>query len=178
MRKVAAWLCFVSLLALCGVCHSSNSHTSNRSKPDCVPFTDASKHVGTSTCISGTVFHVEDAKDGFVFLRFCKQAQGCPFTVVVFPADARKVGDIRQLEGRQIEVTGMLKDYRGRTEIVLRRTQQLGESAFVVIPQVPTEYDAERQGHYSAGKFSMPKAKKSQKKQGKPISIEDPEEPE
>jgi anti-sigma B factor antagonist len=92
--------------------------------------------------------------------------------------DARKVGDIRQLEGRQIEITGMLKDYRGRAEIVLRRTQQLGESAFVVIPQVPTDYDAERQGHYSAGKFSMPKEKKNSKKQGKPISIEDPEEPE
>lgn len=172
MRNVAAVFSFASLFFLCGVCSSSN-----RSKSDCVLFTDAAKHVGTNTCVSGIVFHVEEARDGFMFLRFCKEEKSCPFTVVVFPADTRKVGDIRQLEGRQIEIRGMLKDYNGRAEIVLRRTQQLGESAFVVVPQVPTEYDAERRGHYSAGKFSMPKAKKSHKKQGKPISIEDPEEP-
>jgi len=172
MRILSAFVLFASFFHLCEVCHASHLP-----KPVCVPFTDASKYVGTATCVSGTVFHVEDAKDGFVFLRFCKGAEPCPFTVVVFPADTRNVGDIRQLEGRPIEITGMLTDYQGRVEIVLRRTQQLGQSAFVVVPQVPTEYDAERQGHYSAGKFSLPKAKKSHKKQGKPISIEDPEEP-
>jgi hypothetical protein len=61
--------------------------------------------------------------------------------------------------------------------MVLRHTQQLGENAYAVIPQVPTDYDVERRGHYSAGKYSHPKAKKSHKKQGAPISIEDPGEP-
>jgi hypothetical protein len=59
----------------------------------------------------------------------------------------------------------------------LRHTQQLGESAFVVVPAVPTDYDVERRGHYSAGKSSHPKAKETTKKQGAPISIEDPGEP-
>jgi len=43
---------------------------------------------------------------------------------------------------------------------------------------VPTDYDVERRGHYSAGKYKRPKASKTKhKKQGAPISIEDPEEP-
>jgi len=150
----------------------------NPSKLDCVSFADASKHVGTTQCVSGTVLHVEDGTNGVTFLNFCKQAKACPFIVVVLPDDLRKVGDIRQLEGRQIEIKGTIQDYDGRAQIVLRHTQQLGEGAFLVVPRVPTDYDVERPGHYSAGRFKRPKAaKKTHAKQGQPVSIEDPEQP-
>lgn len=172
MRLSLLALSLASLLALGRVCHASHP-----AKHDCVPFSEASKYVGTDACVSGTVLHVEDGSNGMTLLHFCTDAKDCPFTVVVLPADTRKVGDIRQLEGRQIEIRGTISDYNGRAGIVLRRTKQLGESAFVVVPPVPTDYDVERRGHYSAGKFSHPKAKKTHKKQGRPISIEDPEEP-
>ncbi len=172
MRFFSAVASSFFLLVLCEV-----SHGKNLAKPDCVPFAEASKHLGTDACVSGTVLKVEDGNNGMMLLHFCKDTKECPFTVVVFPADLKKVGDLRELEGRQIEIRGTIQDYSGRAEMVLRRTQQLGESAFVVVPQVPTDYDVERQGHYSAGKYSRPKAKKSNKKQGKPVSIEDPEEP-
>jgi len=98
--------------------------------------------------------------------------------VIVFPDDLEKVGDIRQLEGRQIEIKGTIEDDDGRPGITLRRTQQLGESAFLVVPPVPTDYDVERPGHDSAGRFKHPRASKTKhKKRGPPISIEDPEEP-
>jgi hypothetical protein len=93
------------------------------------------------------------------------------------PRDLKKVGDIQQLEGRMVEIKGTIQDHDGRAEIVLRHTQQLGESAFVVVPVVSTDYHVERRGHYSAGKYSHPNAKKTTKKQGGPISIEDPGEP-
>jgi DNA/RNA endonuclease YhcR with UshA esterase domain len=150
---------------------------SNPSKHDCVSFAEASKHVGTSACVSGTVLHVEDGRKGAKILNFCKD-KTCPFTVVVFPGDLKKMGDVRQLEGRQIEIKGTIQDYDGRAEIILRRSQQLGEGAFLLFPAVPTDYDVERPGHYSAGKFKRPKAaKKTHPKEGDPISIEDPGEP-
>jgi DNA/RNA endonuclease YhcR with UshA esterase domain len=149
----------------------------NPSKLDCVSFAEASKHVGTSACVSGTVLHVEDGRKGAKILNFCKD-KTCPFTVVVFPGDLKKMGDVRQLEGRQIEIKGTIQDYDGRAEIILRRSQQLGEGAFLLFPAVPTDYDVERPGHYSAGKFKRPKAaKKTHPKEGDPISIEDPGEP-
>jgi hypothetical protein len=147
------------------------------SKHDCVSFVEASQHVGTTQCVSGTVLHVDDGSNGLTFLNFCKDAKACPFTVIVLPDDLRKVGDIRQLEGRQIEIKGTIEDHDGRAGITLRHTQQLGEAAFLVIPAVPTEYDVERRGHYSAGRATRHKAKKKHTKQGPPISIEDPEEP-
>ncbi len=134
--------------------------------------------MGTSQCVRGIVLHVEDGHKGAKILNFCKDPKACPFTVVVFPADLKKMGDIRQLEGRTVEIKGTIQDYDGRAEIVLRRSQQLGESAFLLVPPVPTEYDVERAGHYSAGKFRRGKAaKKKNVKPDDPMSIEDPGEP-
>jgi len=173
MRFLILTFLLGTILAMSGVCSASNT-----SKLDCVSFAEASKHVGTTQCVSGTVLHVEDGSNGVTFLNFCKDSKACPFTVVVFPGDLKNVGDIRQLEGRQIEIKGTIQDYDGRAGIALRRTQQLGQAAFLVIPAVPTEYDVERRGHYSAGRSKPHKEKKKrQKKQGQPVSIEDPEEP-
>jgi hypothetical protein len=161
-----------SVLAMNGVGFARNT-----SKHDCVAFAEARQHVGTTQCVSGTVLHVDEGSNGLTFLNFCKDAQACPFTVIVFPDDLRKVGDIRQLEGRQIEIKGTIEDRDGHPGITLRHTQQLGESAYVVVPRVPTEYDVERRGHYSAGRASRHKAKKKHPRQGRPVSIEDPDEP-
>ena len=147
------------------------------SKTDCVSFAEAAKHVGSSQCVVGTVMHVENGSNGTTFLTFCAEARACPFTVVVFPADRKKVGDIRQLEGRQIEIKGTIQDYEGRSEIVLRRTQQLGEGAFLLFPPVPTEYDVEKAGHSARGSTHAKKPKKKTTQQGAPISIEEPGEP-
>ena len=172
MRLLTVTFLLAIILATSGVCSARNT-----SKLDCVSFAEARQHVGTTQCIIGTVLRVETGRDGAKFLNFCKD-NTCPFTVVVFPADLKKMGDIHELEGRQIETKGTVQDYDGRAEIVLRRSQQLGEGAFLLVPPVPTDYDVERPGHYSAGRFKHPKAaKKTHKKQGAPVSIEDPEEP-
>ncbi len=156
-----------------GVCSARNT-----SSGDCVSFAEASKHVGARQCVRGTVLHVDHGSNGVTFLNFCPDPKGCPFTVVVFPGDLKKMGDVRQLEGRQVEIKGTIQDYDGRTEIILRRSQQLGEGAFLLFPAVPTDYDVERAGHYSAGKFKPGKAaKKKTTKQGDPVPIEDPGEP-
>jgi DNA/RNA endonuclease YhcR with UshA esterase domain len=145
---------------------------------DCVACAEAGKHIGTSQCIRGTVLHIEGGRNGTKLLSFCKEARACPFTVVVFPADLKKMGDVNQLEGRQVEIKGTVQDYDGRAEIILRRSQQLGEGAFLLFPTVPTDYDVERAGHYSAGKMKhAKKAKKKETREEDPMSIEDPGEP-
>jgi DNA/RNA endonuclease YhcR with UshA esterase domain len=161
-----------TILAANAVCSARNPSTDN-----CVALAEASKHVGSAQCVIGTVIHVENGSNGVKLLNFCQQ-KPCPFTVVVFPSDLKKLGDVRQLEGRQIEIKGTIQDYDGRAQIVLRRSQQLGEGAFLLFPRVPTDYDVERAGHNSAGKSTHAKAaKKTTAKQGEPISIEDPGEP-
>src|SRR6202521_2892278 len=122
-----------AVITMSGVCSARNT-----SKHDCVSFAEAIKHVGTTQCVSGTVLHVAEGTNGVTFLTFCQDHKTCPFTVVVFPDDLKNVGGIQQLEGRRVEIKGTIQDHDGRAEIVLRHTQQLGESAVVVVPVAPT----------------------------------------
>jgi hypothetical protein len=188
MRLSTLAFFLVAVLATSGICSARNNSTTA-----CVPFAEANKHVGTNQCVSGTVLRVENGSKGVTYLSFCKykdrdkdkikdndennKDQACPFSVVVFPADLKKMGDVRQLEGRQIEIKGTIQDYDGRAEIVLRRSQQLGDAAFLLFPTVPMDYDVERGGHKASGSTHAKAPKKNTPQQTEPISIEEPGEP-
>ncbi len=166
-------LSVLAILALSGICEA------RKKVPfPCLSVSEARNYVGSERCITGTVMAVEEGEKGTVFLTFCRDKGDCPFSVVVFPADLKKMGDIHLLEGRQVEMIGTIQQHDGRAEIVLRHTQQLGESAYVLIPRVPTEYDVEKVGHGRAGSIRKAKAsRKKAKRQGEPTSIDDPNEP-
>jgi DNA/RNA endonuclease YhcR with UshA esterase domain len=145
---------------------------------ECIPFTEAGKHIGDDRCVTGKVLHVNQTAGGTTFVNFCEDYRVCPFTVVVFRGDLKHVGDVRQLAGRTIAISGEIKDYDGRAEIILREMRQLnGEAAS--IPGLPKGYDVEKKGRYSAGKFSHPKSKRktAKKRQPAPVPIEDPADP-
>lgn len=144
----------------------------------CLTITDAAKHIGATKCVSGKVVRVKQGSKGTHFFDFCEDYRTCPFTVVVFARDLKQIGDIRRLEGRQIEIDGEIKSYDGRAEIILSRANQLrGDAAHM--PPLPKDYDVERHGKYSAGTFRYPKqAKRASRKKGSPpVSLQDPSLP-
>ena len=131
-------------------------------RADCYPFTKAGDHLGEVACIKGKVVKVAVSPTGLHFLNFCEDYTKCPFTVVIFPRDLRDVGDVRALEGKEVEVNGKVRSYRGQFEIILRDISQLrGEAAS--IPNLPKGYDAEKKGSFSAGTFKSPKGSTTQK---------------
>jgi hypothetical protein len=146
---------------------------------ECIPITEARLHVGEDQCVTGRVIRVKHSSGGVTSLSFCQDSMVCPFTVVVFPHDLRNVGDVNQLQDRVIEIHGPVKEYDGRTEIVLQRLRQLGGTG-ARIPPLPKNYDVENKGHYSAGKFSLPRAahKTSKKRRTAKIPIAVPEDTE
>ncbi|MGA7684595.1 MAG: hypothetical protein WCC32_14065 [Terriglobales bacterium] len=156
--------------------NSSGSSSGTLSPKDCLPIAEASKHVRKQTCITGTVIRVEEGSHGVTFLDFCPEYRTCPFTVVVFPGDMKKVGDVRQLQGRVVAIQGRIEEYNDRAEIILRHPQQLGESA-KLLNAMPKEYDVEKQGHYSAGSFRATKVKTKHTVQGAAMTPVDPDEP-
>ncbi len=143
---------------------------------ECVPITEAQNHVGKVACVTGKVVKVTQLDSGVHFLNFCEDYRTCPFQVVIFRGDLKHVGDVRQLQGRIIEVHGEVKTYDGRPEIVLREARQLrGEAAHV--PPLPKDYDVAKKGRFSAGKFSRPQSQRhpAKRPQDKPIQTEDEE---
>ena len=134
---------------------------------DCVAIGEARRHVGETKCVTGKVLRVKVGPKGVHFVDFCADQMACPFTVVVFPADLKDVGDVRRLEGQVIEIHGPVKLYNGRAEIILNRVSQLTAGS-TLIPPLPKNYDVEKQGHYSAGR--MRPTKKPAKVKGTPNS--------
>jgi hypothetical protein len=123
---------------------------------DCLPIREARQHVGETKCVTGKVLHVKAGARGVHFIDFCPEQAACPFSVVVFAADLKDVGDVRRLVGQVIEIHGPVKLYDGRAEIILNRVSQLTGGS-TLIPPLPKNYDVEKQGHYSAGRMRPPK---------------------
>lgn len=147
------------------------------SPQNCLPIAEAGKHIRKQACVTGTVIRVEEGSNGVTFLDFCADYRSCPFTVVVFPGDMRRLGDVHQLQGQVVRIQGRIEEYDDRAEIVLRHAQQLGENG-KLLTAIPKEYDVEKRGHFSAGTFRATKTKKAKRKaQGPPMSIMDPEAP-
>lgn len=149
------------------------------SAADCIPISEARLHIGEERCVTGKVIRVKHGSRGVTFFDFCQDSMVCPFTVVVFAHDLRSVGDVSQLQNKVIEVHGPVKEYDGRAEIILQELRQLGGEGRG-IPPLPKNYDVENKGHYSAGKFSLPKApyKVPKKRQTAKLPIEIPTDPE
>lgn len=122
------------------------------SASECIPFAEAKNHIGDTLCVQGRVLKVSIGGSGIRFLNFCEDYRNCPFTVVVFPRDLRDVGDVRSLENRDVEIYGLVKSYNGQPEIVLRDVSQL-RGDLAKIPTLPKNYDADKKGSFSAGKF-------------------------
>jgi hypothetical protein len=117
----------------------------------CIPLEQAASKIGETTCVRAKVLKVVEGSRGAHFLDLCPDYRNCPLTVVVFEKDLKQVGNIRLLEGKDIELHGKVVKYKGRAEIVLSdRSQLKGE---VRLPPPPSEYDADRRGQFSAGKF-------------------------
>ena len=90
-----------------------------------IDYTEAPNHVGEYACVSGKIDHVYTSQKGTVFLNFCQDYKTCPFGIVIFGEDAHKFPNPQQYEGKTLEITGLIKAYQGRPEIVLNAPDQI-----------------------------------------------------
>jgi endonuclease YncB( thermonuclease family) len=90
-----------------------------------IDYTEAPNHVGEYACVSGKIDHVYTSRKGTIFLNFCPDYKTCPFGVVIFGSDAYKFPNPKQYEGQTLEITGLIKSYQGRPEIILKDQGQI-----------------------------------------------------
>ena len=133
----------------------------------CIPFDQARNHLDETQCVTGKVIRVQEGDRGVHYLDFCEDYRLCSFTVVVFAHDLPKIGDIRQLAGKVVEIKGEIKDYDDRAEIVLESSNQLNRRLTGLSP-LPKSFDVEQRGHFSAGTSRPPRKRSTRKKKGVP----------
>jgi hypothetical protein len=87
---------------------------------------DASSHIGQTVVVKGTVDGVyTSSRSGVTFVDMGGRYPDNAFKGVVFREDAAKFPNIESLMGKVIEITGRVRLYKGKPEIILRAASQL-----------------------------------------------------
>jgi hypothetical protein len=92
---------------------------------DCFSFTHAGEKAGQKICITGIVVEVHTTRSGVTYLNFCRDYRDCGFSIVVFPHDRRRLGNVRILQGREIRITGKVEKRNGRAQMAWHDPNQL-----------------------------------------------------
>ena len=80
----------------------------------CLPMEEVAQHIGKNACVHVKVLSVSATPGGTHLLHFCAEKQECGFSAVVFRRDLRHVGDVRALEGKEVDIEGKIHLYQGR----------------------------------------------------------------
>jgi exonuclease VII large subunit len=75
--------------------------------------------------VVGPVSGVHVTAKGDTFINLGPEYPNHDFTAVVFADDASKFDTLEALEGRTVAVTGTVKEYHGKPEIIVKEPAQL-----------------------------------------------------
>jgi DNA/RNA endonuclease YhcR with UshA esterase domain len=85
---------------------------------------DADKHFDETLTVTGTVVQVT-FRPKVVFLNLDRSFPDAPFTAVIMAKDTNGFGDLQALTGKSVEVTGKVKEFKDKPEIVMSSTNDL-----------------------------------------------------
>lgn len=103
---------FITALVLCGCSRSG------------IPASEAAKHVGEHATVYGKVFGSKLTRGGTVLLDIGGAYPNEQFTIVEFHG-SDDYGQLVKLEGQTVTVTGTIKDYRGKPEIIIKSPEEI-----------------------------------------------------
>lgn len=94
-------------------------------KGSVIDFKEASNHIGEYATVQGRIDNVFTSSKGNTFLNFCPNYKTCPFSATIFNSDSYKFSNLKQYQGRTVEITGLIKTYQGHAEIIINDPNQI-----------------------------------------------------
>ncbi|MGD1089760.1 MAG: hypothetical protein ABR955_13725 [Verrucomicrobiota bacterium] len=124
--------CFLILTALT-IALKLPADETNSPAPLKIGASEADKHYNQDMIVTGKVAQVS-IRPYLVFLNLDKPYPDSAFTLVIFPSATNQFGNIKALDGKNVEARGKITNYHDRPEIELDSTNQLK----VISPAEPT----------------------------------------
>ncbi len=90
-----------------------------------IPDSQAASQVGQTVTVEGSVASVHVTRSGTVFLNFGAAYPEQTFTAVIFRSAASRFPNPEHWDGKRVRVTGPVRLYRGRPEIILEEPSRL-----------------------------------------------------
>ena len=94
-------------------------------EPAVIAAADASAHTGQTATVQGLVASVYVSKKGNEILNFGQAYPNQVFTAVIPAASAKAFGDPNQYQGKQVQVTGLIKTFNKKPSISLTTPDEL-----------------------------------------------------
>jgi DNA/RNA endonuclease YhcR with UshA esterase domain len=100
--------------------------TATAAPAETIPAAEAKNHIDKDVTVEGVVSEVHHAASGrVIFVEIGGRYPSNPLSAVIFKDHFNKFPTVDSLAGKTINVTGRVKEYRGRTEIILDDPDQL-----------------------------------------------------
>jgi DNA/RNA endonuclease YhcR with UshA esterase domain len=90
-----------------------------------VPATEAARHAGETVTVIGVLTNVHVNAKKMISLDIGGTYPDNPFTAVVFAKSMRNPPDFTPLVGKTLAITGMIKMFYGKPEIVINDDDQV-----------------------------------------------------
>lgn len=90
-----------------------------------IDYKDAPNYVGQGISVSGKVINIYKSTGGMTFFDYCTSYKNCPFSVVIFSDTVSKFKNLSSYIGKNILVSGTIKPYNGKAEMVLNSESQI-----------------------------------------------------
>ncbi len=86
---------------------------------------DAKAHVGQTVTVEGAVANVHTIATGITFIDIGGRYPDNVFTAVILPANSGKFPNVSALNGKTVYITGPVRLYAGKPEILLNDAAQI-----------------------------------------------------
>jgi DNA/RNA endonuclease YhcR with UshA esterase domain len=124
MRSIASALVVSFALAFSSCSQATKSAGTNSEPAKKIGAAEAGQHYNETLIVTGKIAQVS-VRPSVVILNLDKPSPDSPFSAVVFARATNRFGDLSKLQGKQVEIMGMVKQYRNKPEIILENTNQL-----------------------------------------------------
>lgn len=85
----------------------------------------AAQFVGASVTVEGVVSQVSTSRGGTTFINFGGRYPNHVFYGVIFKNSAGQFPGVHGLEGRAVAISGKIKSYKGKPQIILSSSGQI-----------------------------------------------------
>jgi len=86
---------------------------------------DAKAQVGKTVTVEGTVDNVHTTPAGNTYIDLGGHFPNNTFAAVIFSKDTSKFTNVTALKGKTVDITGPIKLYKDKPEIILQSADQL-----------------------------------------------------
>ena len=86
--------------------------------------TEAAKHIGEQATVEGPA-SVYVSKGGTTFIDLGGSGKSAPFTGVIFKDKTSALPAVSSYNGKVVDISGTIKEYRGKPEIIISAASQV-----------------------------------------------------